>query len=78
MVDMKENSVFVREVWVPLSHKRINEILQIKDSKNGSKYKKLIRKLNYEKIIDFLTGGKGKWSLTKKNPHESINRGSLT
>ena len=29
-------------------------------------------------IIEFLTVGKGKWNATKKNPHESINRGSLT
>ena len=28
--------------------------------------------------MDFLTVGKGEWSSTKKNPHESINRGSLT
>ena len=28
--------------------------------------------------MDFLTVGKGKWSSTKKNSHESINRGSLT
>ena len=28
--------------------------------------------------MDFLTVGKGKWNATKKNPHESINRGSLT
>ena len=28
--------------------------------------------------MDFLKAGKGKWSSTKKNPHESINRGSLT
>ena len=28
--------------------------------------------------MDFLTGGKGKWNSTKKNPHESIPRGSLT
>ena len=26
----------------------------------------------------FLDGRKGKWSLTKKNPYQSINRGSLT
>ena len=75
---MKEDLVFVRGVWVPLGHKRINEVLQIKDPNNGFKYKKLIREPNYEKIIDFLTAGKGKWSSTKKNPHESINRGSLT
>ena len=28
--------------------------------------------------MDFLTGGKGKWNSTKKNPHESILKGSLT
>ena len=27
--------------------------------------------------MDFLIAGKGKWSSIKKNPHESINRGSL-
>ena len=40
--------------------------------------KKLLREPNHEKIVDFLTTGKGKWNSTKKNPHESINRGSLT
>ena len=59
MVDMKENSVFVRGVWVPLDHKRINEVLQIKDPTIGSKYKKLIGEPNYENVVDFLTTGKG-------------------
>ena len=78
MAEMKEDSVYVRGVWVPMGHERINEVLQIKDPKNGSKYKKLLKEPNYEKIVNFLMVGKGKWSLTKKNPHESINRGSLT
>ena len=70
MIDMKEESVFVRGLWVPMGHERINEVLQIKDPKNGSKYKKLLKEPNHEKIINFLTVGKGKWSSTKKNPHE--------
>ena len=78
MIDMKEDAVYVRGVWVPMVHERINEVLQIRDPKNGSKYKKLIRESNHEKIVDFLTGRKGKWNLMKKNPHESIPRGSLT
>ena len=78
MIDMKEDSVRIRGIWVPMGYVRINEVLQIKDPKNGSKYKKLIREPNHEKVVDFLTTGKGKWSSTKKNPHESINRGSLT
>ena len=77
MIDMKEDSVYVRGIWVPMGHERINEVLQIKDPKNGSKYKKLLREPNHQKTVDFLTAGKGKWSSTKKNPHESINRGSL-
>ena len=78
MIDMKQDSVYIRGIWVPMGHERINEVLQIKDPKNGSKYKKLLTEPNHEKIVDFLTTGKGKWSSTKKNPHESINRGSQT
>ena len=78
MIDMREDSIYVRGVWVPMGHERINEVLQIKDPKNGSKFKRLLREPNHDKIVDFLTGGKGKWNSTKKNPHESIHRGSLT
>ena len=78
MIDMREDSVDVKGVWVPMDHERINEVLQIKVPKNGSKFRKLLNEPNHEKIVDFLTGGMGKWSSTKKNPHESIHRGSLT
>ena len=61
-----------------MGHERINEVLQIRHPKNGSKDKKLIREPNHEKIVDFLTSGKGKWDSMKKNPHESILKGSLT
>ena len=70
--------MYVRGIWVPMGHERINEVFQIKDPKNGSKYKKLLKEPNHEKIVEFLTAGKGKWNATKKNSHESINRGSLT
>ena len=33
---------------------------------------------DFQKIVDLLTDGKGKWNSTRKNPHESIARGSLT
>ena len=33
---------------------------------------------DYQKIIDLLTDGKGKWNATRKNPHESIAREALT
>ena len=78
MIDMREDSIYVRGVLVPIGHERINEVLQIKDPNNESKFKRLFGKLNHDKIVNFLTGGKGKWNSTKKNPHESIHRGSLT
>ena len=78
MIDMREDSVYVRGVWVPMGHERINEVLQIKDPKNGSKFKRFLREPNHDKIVNFLTGGKGKWNSTKKNYHKSIHRGSLT
>ena len=46
--------------------------------KNGSKFKRLVEKPDYQKIVDLLTYGKGKWNATRKNPHESIARGALT
>ena len=36
-----------------------------------------MKELDYQKIVDLLTDGKGKWNSTRKNPHESITRGSL-
>ena len=39
--------------------------------------KKLLEEPDYQKIVDLLTDGKGNWSSTRKNPHESIARGSL-
>ena len=78
MVEMKEDSVYVRRVWVPFGHKRINEVFQLKELKHGSKFKKLVEKLDHEKIINLLTAGQGKWEATKKNPHQAINIGFLT
>ena len=78
MMGMREDSVYVRGVWVPFGHKRINEMFKLKELKRGSKFKKLVENPDHEKIIDLLTGGQGKWEATRKNPHYAINRGSLT
>ena len=77
MVEMKEDSVYVRGVWVPFGHKIINEVFQLKELKHGSKFKKLVEKPDHEKIINLLTARQGKWEAMKKNPHQAINRGSL-
>ena len=78
MVGMREDSVYVQGVWVPFGHKRINKMFKLRKLKHGSKFKKLVENPNHEKNIDLLTGGQGKWEATRKNPHYSINRGSLT
>ena len=74
MVGMKDDSVYVRGVWVPFGDRRINEVFKLRDFKHGSKYKKLLENPNYEKIVSRLTGGEGKWEVTKKNPHHAIKR----
>ena len=78
MVGMREDSVYMRGVWVPFRLKRINEMFKLKELKHGSKFKKLVENPNHEKIIDLLTDGQGKWEAIRKNPHYAINRGSLT
>ena len=78
MVGMKEDSVYVRGVWVPFGDRRINEMFKLRDLKNGLKYRKLVENPNYEKILNLLTGGTGKWEATKKNPHHAIKRRALT
>ena len=78
MMGMKEDSVYVRGVCVPSRHRRINEMFKLRELKHGSKYKKMVENPNYEKILNMLTAGKGKWEATKKNPHHAIKRGALT
>ena len=78
MVEMKDDSVYVRGIWVPFGHKKINEMFQLKGLKHGSKFKKLVEKPDHEKIVNLLIVGNGRWETTKKNPHKAINRGSLT
>ena len=53
-------------------------MFKLRDFKHGSKYKKLLENPNYEKIVNRLTGGEGKWEVMKKNPHHAIKRGALT
>ena len=38
----------------------INELFNLKVSKDGSKFKRLLKEPEYQKIVDLLTDGKGK------------------
>ena len=78
MVEMKDKTVYVRGKWISFSREEIDKTYNLKERKNGSKFKKLVKEPDFHKIIDLLTYGKGKWNATRKNPHEPIARGSLT
>ena len=78
MVGMKDKVVYVREKWLPFKREQIDQTYNLQERKNGSKFKTLLEKPDYQKIVDLLTNGKGKWNATRKNPHESIAREALT
>ena len=60
MVEIREDSVYVQGVWVPLGHKKINDMFKLKELKHGSKIKKLVEKPDHEKIVNLLIAGKGR------------------
>ena len=78
MVGLKEKTCFIRGQWITFSKEKIDETFNLNERKNGLKFKKLVKELDYQQIVDFLTDGKGKWNSIRKNPHEYIARGSLT
>ena len=78
MVGMKKNTVYVRGKWISFNREQIDQTYNLNERKNGSKFKKLVKEPNFQKIIDLLTDGEGKWNATRKNPHESIAKGTLT
>ena len=42
------------------------------------KFKKQLKELEHQKIVDLLTAGKREWKGTKKTPFKSIARGDMT
>ena len=73
----KDNSVYVRGVWVPYGAETINEMYKMEGQKHGSKYKKIVDNPNHEKIVRKLTDGKVKWG-QGRGEQKTINRGDLT
>ena len=78
MVGMKDKTMYVRYKWISFNREEIDKTYILNKRKNGSKFKRLVKEPDFQKIVDMLTDGKGKWNNTRKNPHESISRGSLT
>ena len=53
-------------------------MFNLKVQKDGSKFKRLLKEPEYQKIVDLLTSGKRRWKAMKKTLFESIARGFLT
>ena len=77
LVRRKENSVFVKGVWVPYGAETINAMYGKEGQKQGSKNKKLIDSPNREKTARRLTDDKVKWGQGREDK-KIINRGDLT
>ena len=77
MVGKKENTVYVKAKWISFDRGAINKTYNLKELKDGSKFKKLQKEPDFQMIVELLTHGKGEWSSTKNNPYESIERGLL-
>ena len=78
MVGMKDKTIYIRGKWISFNREQIDQTYNLDERKNGSKFKKLVKEPDFQKVVDLLTDGKGKWNVTRKNTHESITRGSLT
>ena len=77
LVGRKENSVFVRGVWVPYGAETINAMYGMEGQKHGSKYKKIAESHDREKIARRLTDGKVEWG-QGQGEKKIINKGDLT
>ena len=78
MVGVIGKIVCVKGKWISFSKEKINEAFNLKEQKDGSKFKKMLKEPKYHKIVDLKTNGKGKWKATRKTLHESIAKGSFT
>ena len=77
LVGRKNNTVYVRGVWVSYGAHAINQIYGMAGHKHGSKFKKLLENPDFKKIAEKLTDGKAQLRKEKGGPR-TLNRGSLT
>ena len=58
MVGEKGKKMYVRGKWISFSRETINELFNLKVQKDRSKFKKLLKEPEYQKIVDLLTDRK--------------------
>ena len=74
LVEKEGKRVYVRRHGVDFSKEEINRLFSLRVKKDGSKFKKQLKKPEHQKIV----AGKGEWKGTKKTPFKFITRGDLT
>ena len=77
LVGRKDNTVYVRGVWVPYGAQAINQVYGMAGHKHGSIFKRLLENPDLKKISEKLTDEKAQWRQEKGAP-KALNRGSLT
>ena len=60
MVGMKDKIVYVRGKWISFNREKIDQAYNLNERKNRSKFKKLVKEPDFQKIVDLLTEGKAK------------------
>ena len=78
MVEEEGKKVYVKGQWIDFSKEKINILFNLKVMKDGSKFKKLLKEPEYQKIVDLLIARKGKWKGRKKTLYKSIAIDDLT
>ena len=63
--------MYVRGKWISFGREQIDQTYNLQERKNGSKFKKLVKEPDFQKIVYLLTGGKGKWNAIRKKTHMS-------
>ena len=68
----------MRGKWVSFDRHTINHLYGLGEISDKTKFKRLKKNLDYQKILEVLTDGKGEWKGSKKSPNASIARGQPT
>ena len=78
LVGRREKAYYVKGERISFYSKEINRVFNLSELNDGSKFQKLYKDIDHQKIVELLIVEKEEWNSTKKNPFDSISRGSLT
>ena len=59
MVGMKDKTIYIIGKWISFNREQIYQTYNLNKRKNVSKFKKLVKEPDFQKIVDLLTDGKG-------------------